>query len=102
MLNLPIAITDDPDSARAWIAEHFGASTQVPSYQAMFELEGGRGPAVVVVVVVVGNEHQVEKHLRRFADAGATEFLPVPYGPPDQITRTLTVLGNLNRTFADL
>ncbi|MEV1168100.1 TIGR03564 family F420-dependent LLM class oxidoreductase [Nonomuraea sp. NPDC049784] len=93
VVNLPIAITDDPDGARSWVAEHFGASRRVPSYRALFEREGVGGAEDVVVV---GDERQVEKELRRFADAGATEFIAVPFGSEQQITRTLTVLGDLN------
>jgi F420-dependent oxidoreductase-like protein len=94
VVNLPIAVNDDPAGARTWIAENFGASTQVPSYQAMFDLEGAHGPADVIVA---GNEKQVAAHLTRFAEAGATEFIAVPFGPPAQITRTLTLLGDLNK-----
>ncbi|MCW2914592.1 MAG: class F420-dependent oxidoreductase [Actinomycetia bacterium] len=98
VVNLPIAVTDDPDGARTWIADHFGASSLVPSYRAMFELEGARGGADVVVV---GDERHVEKELHRFADAGATEFIAVPFGSPKQVTRTLTFLGNLHQTPID-
>jgi F420-dependent oxidoreductase-like protein len=98
VVNLPIAVTEDPDGARTWIAEHFGASSLVPSYRAMFDLEGVRGGADVVVV---GDERRVEKELHRFADAGATEFIAVPFGSPEQVTRTLTFLGNLNQTPID-
>jgi hypothetical protein len=62
----------------------------------MFELEGARGG-----VVVVGDERHVEKELHRFADAGATEFIAVPFGSPEQVTRTLTFLGNLHQTPID-
>jgi F420-dependent oxidoreductase-like protein len=93
VVNLPIAVTGDPDGARSWVAEHFGASRRVPSYRAMFEREGVGGAEDIVVV---GDERQVEQELRRFADAGATEFIAVPFGPEEQITRTLTVLGGLN------
>ncbi|WAL65888.1 LLM class F420-dependent oxidoreductase [Amycolatopsis cynarae] len=94
VVNLPIAVTDDPDLARAWIGEHFGRAGLVPSYRALFEREGVRGPADVVVV---GDEHAVERQLRAYADAGATEFIAVPFGSPEQINRTLTFLGHVNR-----
>ncbi|TVT60866.1 LLM class F420-dependent oxidoreductase [Amycolatopsis rhizosphaerae] len=97
VVNLPIAVTDDPDLARAWIGEHFGRAGLVPSYRALFEREGVRGPADVVVV---GDEHAVERQLRAYADAGATEFIAVPFGSPEQINRTLTFLGHVNRAAA--
>ena len=86
---------NDPDAARGWIANHFGASSSVPSYRALFEREGVRGGADVAVV---GDEHHVEQQLRRFAEAGATEFIAVPFGPHDQIARTINHLGHLNQT----
>lgn len=94
-VNLPIAVTNDPDAARGWIATHFGASSNVPSYRALFEREGVRGGADVAVV---GDEHDVEQQLRRFAEAGADDFIAVPFGPHDQIARTLTFLGHLNKS----
>jgi F420-dependent oxidoreductase-like protein len=95
VVNLPIAVTDDADQARAWVAEHFGAAEQVPGYRALLDREGVRGAADVAVV---GDESAVERHLRRLADAGATEFIAVPFGSAAQVDRTLTVLGGLNRT----
>ena len=95
VVNLPIAVTNDPDGARSWIAEHFGASRRVPSYRALFDREGVGGAEDVVVV---GDERHVDEELHRFADAGATEFIAVPFGSEEQITRTLTVLGGLNET----
>jgi F420-dependent oxidoreductase-like protein len=93
VINLPIAVTDDPDGAREWIATHFGASSSVPSYRALFEREGVRGGADIAVV---GDESRVEQQLRQFAEAGASEFIAVPFGAQDQIVRTLNLLGQLN------
>jgi len=93
VVNLPIAVTDAADGARAWVAEHFGAAGQVPGYRAMFELEGAGGPADVVVA---GDERTVRDGLRRYADAGATEFVAVPFGTSGQIARTLDALGGLH------
>lgn len=93
VVNLHIAVTDDAGGARAWVAEHFGAAGLVPGYRTLFELEGAGGPADVVVA---GDERSVAKELGRYADAGATEFIAVPFGPDEQITRTLTFLGDPN------
>jgi F420-dependent oxidoreductase-like protein len=97
VVNLPIAVTDHPDRARAWISTHFGRAGLVPSYRALFDREGVRGPADVVVV---GGEHEVEQQLRSYADAGATEFIAVPFGSGEQIDRTLTFLAHANREAA--
>lgn len=93
VVNLPVAVTGDPDGARSWIAEHFGGSRRVPGYRAQFDREGAGGAEDVVIV---GDERHVGRELRRFADAGATELIAVPFGSQEQITRTLTLLGDLH------
>ncbi|MDN3359303.1 TIGR03564 family F420-dependent LLM class oxidoreductase [Actinomadura sp. DC4] len=92
VVNLPIAVTGDEGAARAWVAERFGAAGRVPGYRALFDREGVDGPADVVVA---GDERSVANELRRFADAGATEFAAVPFGPDEQVARTLAFLGGL-------
>jgi alkanesulfonate monooxygenase SsuD/methylene tetrahydromethanopterin reductase-like flavin-dependent oxidoreductase (luciferase family) len=94
VVNLPVAVTGDAGGARAWVAEHFGAAGRVPGYRTLFELEGAGGPADVVVA---GDERSVASRLRRYADAGATEFIAVPFGSDAQIARTLTFLGELHQ-----
>jgi F420-dependent oxidoreductase-like protein len=93
VVNLPIAVTADAGAARAWVAGHFAGAGRVPGYRRLFELEGAGGPADVVVA---GDERSVTKELRRYADAGVTEFIAVPFGSDEQITRTLTFLGGLH------
>ena len=97
VVSLPVAVTADADAARAWIADRFGMAGDMPSYRAVLDLEGAAG---VDEVTVAGDEADVERQLARLRDAGATEFIGVPYGPPDQVNRTLEVLGALNRAMA--
>lgn len=92
VVSLPVAVTNDPRSARAWIAERFGIAADMPSYRAMLDIEGATG---VDEVVIAGNETTVQQQLHSFADAGATELIAVPFGPPDQLNRTLTLLSTL-------
>jgi F420-dependent oxidoreductase-like protein len=92
VVNLPIAVTDDPGDTRSSLTERFGGVGLVPGYRAMLDIEGVDGPADVAIV---GDEREVENELRRFAAAGATEFIAVPFGPAEQVTRTLTLLGGL-------
>lgn len=94
LVSLPVAVTTDPDQARAWVAERFGMASDLPSYRAMLDHEQVNG---VEDVVVAGDEGAVERHLRRLEDAGATEFVAVPFGPHQQVTRTLQLLADLNR-----
>lgn len=95
LVNLPIAVTDDPAGTRNRIAAHFAGVGMVPRYRALLEMEGAGGGADVATV---GAEREVEKELRRFADASATEFIAVPFGSPDQVARTLAFLGHLTGT----
>jgi F420-dependent oxidoreductase-like protein len=94
LVSVPVAVTDDADAERAWVAARFCAAESLPSYRAMLDIEGVSG---VGDVVVVGDEGEVERQLRRLADAGATEFIATPFGPADQVKRTLEVLGSLNQ-----
>jgi F420-dependent oxidoreductase-like protein len=93
VLSLPIAVTGDADGARRWIAERLGMAGDLPSYRAMLDIEGASGPEDVVIV---GDETAVERQLARFEDAGATELVAVPFGPADQVARTLNALADLH------
>lgn len=92
VVSLPVALTDDPDAARAWVADRFGAANDLPSYRAVLDREGVAG---VEDVVVAGPEGAVRRAVDRLADAGATELVAVPVGPPDQVERTLALLGDI-------
>ena len=99
VVSLPVAVTSDATAAREWVAERFGLANELPSYKAMLDQEGVAG---VDETVVVGDEASVERQLQRFHDSGATEFVAVPFGPPDQVTRTLDTLAAVNRNSAGL
>jgi alkanesulfonate monooxygenase SsuD/methylene tetrahydromethanopterin reductase-like flavin-dependent oxidoreductase (luciferase family) len=88
--DLPTAVTGDVAGARGWIAQRLGMAADLPSYRAMLEVEGVAG-----AVAVAGDEQAVERQIHRFADAGATDCVAVPFASPDQVTRTLHVLAEL-------
>src|SRR5918998_389879 len=90
--SLPVAVTADRDAARAWITERFGAANSLPSYRAMLDLEEVHG---VDELAVAGDDDDVRRALGRLADAGTTEFIAVPFGPADQVSRTIELLGEL-------
>ena len=90
--SLPVAVTDDADAARAWVAERFGAANTMPSYRAMLDHEGVDS---VDQLVIAGDEAQVELQIGRLADAGATELIAVPFGDPRQVDHTLDLLAAL-------
>jgi hypothetical protein len=78
-VGLPIALTSDPDAARALVDERAAWYATLPSYQAMFEREG-TGPGGLALL---GDEAALDAGLRRLADAGATDYLAQiqPIGP---------------------
>jgi F420-dependent oxidoreductase-like protein len=88
-----ISVTANPDAAREWVAGRFGLAEQPPSYQAVLEREGARPEDVIVV----GDEAAVERELRRYVDAGATELVAIPFGSEEEQARTLALLSNLAR-----
>jgi F420-dependent oxidoreductase-like protein len=68
---LPVAVTDDVAAARERAARSFAVYGSLPNYQRVLGIEGAAGPAEVSIV---GDEAEVERQLREFASAGATEF----------------------------
>ena len=92
---VPLAVADDRGEALAEAARRFSGFASLPSYRAMLDIEGAGGPEEVAVV---GSEAEVERELRRYADAGATDILATifPVGPPGpSIERTWGVLASL-------
>jgi 5,10-methylenetetrahydromethanopterin reductase len=73
---LPVAVTDDADAARERAATQFEVYGMLPSYRAMMDREGVSGPADLVIA---GNEATVRAEIARYAEAGATEFVVVPF-----------------------
>jgi F420-dependent oxidoreductase-like protein len=69
--SLPIALTSDPDAARAWIAKNFSVYGTLPSYRAMLDREGAAGPADVAIA---GDEKTLGVALDRLRDLGVSDF----------------------------
>jgi 5,10-methylenetetrahydromethanopterin reductase len=86
---LPVAVTDDPAQARATAGEMFSIYGQLPSYRAMLDREGAAGPADVAIV---GTDDEVRAGVEAIIEAGATEFVAVPY---DNRKETLDVLASM-------
>jgi len=89
-----VAATSDPDGARAWFDERFGFIRELPSYRSMLDREG------VADLWLVGDEAVVERGLRRYAEAGVTDLIACPFGPPADRPRTLALLAELARAGA--
>ncbi len=90
---LPVAVTDDPDAARARAAKVFEIYGMLPSYRAMLDREGASGPADVALV---GDEATVRSGVDRVRQAGVTDFVANEFasGPADQV-RTRDLLKSL-------
>ena len=82
-------VTHNEAAVRARIGEQFAIAEQVAEYRAVLDREGVTSPGDVVVA---GDEDSVSRQLRRIRDAGATDFLAVPYGTEEEQARTLKVL----------
>jgi 5,10-methylenetetrahydromethanopterin reductase len=68
---LPIALTNDADAGREYLAQRVGFYDTLPSYRAMFDREGvARGADVALI----GDEAELDKELTRLQGTGATDF----------------------------
>ena len=88
--SLPVWVTGDPAPAREFIAKALAIYAQLPSYRAMFDIEGVHG---LGDLSLVGSEQQVLDGMERIAAAGATDFTGVVFGAtPDERARTRATL----------
>jgi len=78
---LPVCVTDDPDGERAKASKLFAVYGHLPSYRAMLDREGAAGPADVAIV---GTANEVRAGIERVVEAGATEFVAVPFSNRDE------------------
>ncbi len=90
---LPVCVTDDEASGRAKAGEQLRGYENIPVYRAVLDREGAEGPADISIV---GDERSVTEQLRQLEAIGATDFMAIPCGTPDDRARTrahLTSLG---------
>jgi F420-dependent oxidoreductase-like protein len=92
---LVVCVTNGEAAVRERIAEQFALAGRVPEYRAVLDREGAAGPQDVVIV---GDEDDVARRIRRLADAGVTEFIASPFGGAEEQDRTVRVLGELARS----
>ncbi len=67
----PVILTNKPDEAREKIAETLTIYGQLPSYRAMLDREGVKGPADIAIA---GDENLLRGEIQRLANIGVTEF----------------------------
>jgi F420-dependent oxidoreductase-like protein len=98
---LPIAVSDDPNAARAHAAQRFQNYGQMPNYRRLLDIEGAAGPEGVAIV---GDETHVEQQIRELARIGVTDFaaliFPATGDPPSSLARTQALLKRLGGAVA--
>jgi alkanesulfonate monooxygenase SsuD/methylene tetrahydromethanopterin reductase-like flavin-dependent oxidoreductase (luciferase family) len=89
-------VCTDAEAGRVTADETFARYGTLENYQRLFQREGVTSPGRLAVV---GSESEVDKQLRRFADAGATELWPTvfPVGEDADasVRRTRALLADL-------
>lgn len=68
---VPVVLTTNIDAAREKIAKDLVIYGQLPSYRAMLDREGVQGPEDIAIV---GDENYLRGEIKRFEDAGVTDF----------------------------
>ena len=85
-VGMPIAVTDNPDRARARADRLFQHYAALPSYRSMLEREGVDSPGGIAIV---GDEAAVEEQIRILAEMGATDLLATIFPVDDSQTSVL-------------
>ena len=92
LASLPIALTNDDETAAAWAADEFGMYGRLPAYKAVLEREGLDSAAGIAVY---GDESTLRKAVDRVRDAGVTDLQITPFGDDEIRRRTVELLINL-------
>lgn len=89
---LPVCVTDRVREARQFAAKLFERYGWLPSYRAILDKDGAKGPEDVALI---GPEEHVRAGLRALADAGVTDFNASIFSLPDEDgERTLALLAD--------
>ena len=90
---VPIVLTTNVDKARESIGKGLVMYGQLPSYRAMLDREGVSGPQDIAIV---GDENSLRGEIKRFEDAGVTDFNAAIMGVEDgAYDRTLEFLSSM-------
>ncbi len=89
----PIVLTNKPDAARETIAKQLTIYGQLPSYRAMLDREGVKGPADIAIA---GDENALRSEIKRLESTGITDFTAaIAATDPQAFERTLEFLSSL-------
>ncbi len=92
LASLPIALTNDNETAAAWAAEEFGMYGRLPAYKAVLEREGLDSAAGIAIH---GDEATLTKAVARIGDIGVTDLQITPFGDDEARRRTIDFLVTL-------
>ncbi|GAA4628371.1 TIGR03564 family F420-dependent LLM class oxidoreductase [Actinoallomurus vinaceus] len=87
-----VSVTDDPDGVRQRVAAALGPAAGLPNYRSALNRQGLSG---IQETVIAGDESTVERAVRAYADAGATELVASRTGGERDWPRTLAFLSAL-------
>jgi F420-dependent oxidoreductase-like protein len=87
--SVPVCVTDDPDRVRQLVDVLLAGYNDLPSYRGVMDREGVDGPGGVSII---GDEATVRAGIKRFADAGTTDFAPVELVTDDAETEATRAL----------
>lgn len=91
---LPVAVTDDVAGLRRTAAEQFAMYGQLPSYRAMLDREGCRGPEDLAII---GDEAAVTARITELRGAGVDEYVGAVFDPSAEgAARTRALLRSLD------
>ena len=89
----PITLTAKPDEARAAVGKGLVIYGQLPSYRAMLDREGAKGPEDIAIL---GDENLLRGEIKRLEDMGVTDFnAAIMDVAPGAYERTLEFLASL-------
>ena len=88
-------LTNDVEAARKRAARAFQIYGSLPSYRALLDREGVDGPGDLALI---GDEREIERGLRAYVSAGATELCLSLFGRPDDRERTRAFVASLARS----
>jgi F420-dependent oxidoreductase-like protein len=98
LASLPVCVTDHVPAVREAAAQYFSRYGQLPSYRAILDREGVKGPEEVALI---GNEAAVRAGITALAEAGATDFSAALFTlPGEDAGRTLALLATAARDAA--
>jgi F420-dependent oxidoreductase-like protein len=98
LASVPVCVTDRVEAVREAAAQYFSRYGQLPSYRAILDREGVKGPEEVALI---GDEAAVGAGIAALADAGATDFSAALFTPRgEDAGRTLALLATVARDAA--